>query len=222
MLLLAPNPLFGILESSHLLLQTLYWEWTETLQPDHGHICYLVLLNVLGKGVIVTPRDQDHCLHLLRSLDGRVADHGLEGGARGDLGQGACSSWKPEQGLGGNDYQGFPPRPHLVVKRLKRLGLVVKLTICRLNRWKYWAPVVGCTTSQLTMSVSPYTSLLSVICRNLSNLHWKRQQVNQHLRHLHELCSGPAPSMPCGSKMVKPLCKPHFDSPFATYVSSMI
>ena len=171
-LLLAPNPLFRILESSCLLLQALYREWTETLQPDHGHICYLVLLNVLGKGVIVTPRDQNHCLHLLRSLYGRVTDHRLEGGARADVSQGACSSWKPQQGFGGDDHQGFPPRPHLVGERLGYKGCFLrKLTICRLNRWKYWAPVVGCTISQLTMSVSPSTSLLSVICRNLSNLH---------------------------------------------------
>merc|ERR1711936_1351777 len=81
-------------------------------------------------------------------------------------------------------------------------GFLHGLTICLLNRWKYWAPVVGCTTSQLTMSVSPSTSLLSVICRNLSGL--------------QELCSGPAPSMPCGNNMVRPLCKPHLDSPLAT------
>ena len=39
--------------------------------------------------------------------------------------------------------------------------------------------------------------------------------------NLQEECSGPAPSMPCGSKIVSAELMPHFDSPQETYVSNI-
>ena len=74
--------------------------------------------------------------------------------------------------LGATTTSGFLQGRTLVKCYLRAFhaSLSLCLTICRLSRWKYWAPVVGCTTSQFTMSVSPSSSLLSVICRNLSSL----------------------------------------------------
>ena len=60
-------------------------------------------------------------------------------------------------------------------------------------------------TSQLTLSPSALASRLSVIWRNLS------------MRQLE--CSGPAPSMPCGSSITSPDWRPHLDSPLLTNVS---
>ena len=83
-----------------------------------------------------------------------------------------------------------------------------KGTCWRRRRWKYCAAVLGCTTSQLTLSPSALVSLLSLSCRKRS------------MRQL--LCSGPAPSIPCGSSSTSPHCRPHLLSPLLTKVSRMI
>lgn len=67
--------------------------------------------------------------------------------------------------------------------------------ICRRRRWYNCAGVEGLATIRFT-SCAGLAAPSSEACRNLSIL--------------HEECSGPAPSKPCGSIMTRPLCLSHF------------